>query len=51
MPCRYEYYVEGETGKRQKRKKTDDLFTDRYFEIMDRAQEMSLVRMSKLTAE
>lgn len=51
MPCRYEHYVEGETGKRQKRKKTDDLFTDRYFEIMDRAQEMSLVRMSKLTAE
>jgi hypothetical protein len=29
--------------KKSKRKKTDDPFTDKYFEIMDVAQEMALV--------
>jgi hypothetical protein len=42
--CRYGHYEEDLLRKKSKRKKTDDPFTDKYFEIMDRAQEMTLVR-------
>lgn len=44
--CRYGHYEENLLRKKSKRKKTDDPFTDKYFEIMDRAQEMSLVRLT-----
>lgn len=44
---RYEHYdAEATPGRSTKRKKSDDPFSDKYFEIMDRVQELHLVSKS-----
>lgn len=46
FPCRYEHYDEAANGSNRspsRKNKSEDAFSDKYFDIMDRVQELNLV--------